>query len=77
MVRAPRAPVELTRAEVQRYAAELITLDRYLRMRRGDKRADTPALWVGVGGKGFAYLGLNDTLRARAQKAGSRASICI
>jgi integrase len=45
-------------------------LDRYLRMRRAHKRADTSALWVGVGSKGFAYFGLNDTLRARAQKAG-------
>jgi site-specific recombinase XerD len=45
-------------------------LDRYLRMRRAHKRADTSALWVGVGSKGFAYFGLNDTLRARAQIAG-------
>jgi site-specific recombinase XerD len=45
-------------------------LDRYLRMRRNHKRADTSALWVGVGGKGFAYFGLNDTLRDRATKAG-------
>ncbi|MFB1297341.1 tyrosine-type recombinase/integrase [Mycobacterium sp. pW049] len=45
-------------------------LDRYLRMRRSHKLADTDALWVGVGGKSFAYFGLNDTLRDRATRAG-------
>lgn len=45
-------------------------LDRYMRMRRTHKRAETSALWVGVGGKGFAYFGLNDTLRDRAKRAG-------
>lgn len=45
-------------------------LDRYLRMRRTHKRADTPALWLGVGGKSLAYFGLNDTLRDRAKTAG-------
>jgi site-specific recombinase XerD len=45
-------------------------LDRYLRMRRSHQRAGTSALWVGVGGKSFAYFGLNDTMRARAHRAG-------
>lgn len=45
-------------------------LDRYLRARRTHKQADSPALWLGVGGKGFAYFGLNDTMRDRAHKAG-------
>jgi len=45
-------------------------LDRYLRARRSHKLAATPQLWLGVGGKSFAYFGLNDTLRDRAQKAG-------
>lgn len=45
-------------------------LDRYLRARRAHKFADTPGLWLGVGGKGFAYFGLNDTLRDRAKTAG-------
>jgi len=45
-------------------------LDRYLRARRSHKLASTPSLWLGVGGKGFAYFGLNDTLRDRAKRAG-------
>jgi len=45
-------------------------LDRYLRARRAHKFADSAALWLGVGGKGFAYFGLNDTLRDRAKTAG-------
>ena len=45
-------------------------LDRYLRLRRSHKLADTEAFWVGVGGKKFGYFGLNDTLRDRAKIAG-------
>ena len=45
-------------------------LDRYLRARRSHKLASTPALWLGAGGKSFAYFGLNDTLRDRAKRAG-------
>ena len=45
-------------------------LDRYLRARRAHKLANGPALWLGVGGKKFAYFGLNDTLRDRAKRAG-------
>ncbi|WP_081660063.1 tyrosine-type recombinase/integrase [Mycolicibacterium iranicum] len=46
------------------------SLDRYIRQRRAHKLADTDALWLGVGGKTFAYFGLNDTLRNRAKAAG-------
>ncbi len=46
------------------------SLDRYIRARRTHKRADTEALWLGVGGKAFAYFGLNDALRGRAKDAG-------
>lgn len=46
------------------------SLDRYIRQRRAHKLADTGALWLGVGGKTFAYFGLNDTLRNRAKAAG-------
>ena len=45
-------------------------LDRYLRARRNHPRAQDRPLWVGVGGKGFGYHGLNDTLRDRARAAG-------
>jgi site-specific recombinase XerD len=45
-------------------------LDRYLRARRSHKLAATPALWLGSHNKGFAYFGLNDTLRDRAKTAG-------
>jgi integrase/recombinase XerD len=45
-------------------------LDRYLRARRSHKLASTSALWLGVGGKSFAYFGLDDTLRDRAKTAG-------
>lgn len=45
-------------------------LDRYLRARRSHILASTPALWLGSHGRGFAYFGLNDTLRDRAKTAG-------
>jgi site-specific recombinase XerD len=45
-------------------------LDRYLRARRSHKLASTPAFWLGSHNKGFAYFGLNDTLRDRAKTAG-------
>ncbi|HYY00215.1 MAG TPA: tyrosine-type recombinase/integrase [Mycobacterium sp.] len=45
-------------------------LDRYLRARRSHRYADTPPLWLGSHNKGFAYFGLNDTLRDRAKTAG-------
>lgn len=45
-------------------------LDRYLRARRTDRRAETGSLWVGGGGKGFGYHGLNAALKDRAKTAG-------
>ena len=45
-------------------------IDRYLRARRHHRLASAPALWLGDRGKGFAYYGLWDALRRRAQAAG-------
>jgi integrase len=45
-------------------------LDRYIRVRRHHRLAGTPALWVGEGGKGFAYYGLRCALADRARLAG-------
>jgi integrase/recombinase XerD len=46
------------------------SLDRYLRLRRAHRLADTPALWVGDRGKGFTYYGLRVALGYRARRAG-------
>jgi integrase/recombinase XerD len=45
-------------------------LDRYMRARRSHRLADTGALWVGGGGKGFGYHALSAVLKARAKTAG-------
>jgi site-specific recombinase XerD len=45
-------------------------IDRYLRLRRGHRLAHTPALWLGGGGQGFAYHGLDRALKGRAGRAG-------
>ena len=45
-------------------------IDRYVRMRRAHRLADTPALWLGDRGKEFTYYGLRATLRYRAELAG-------
>jgi integrase/recombinase XerD len=45
-------------------------LDRYLRVRRGHRLADTPALWLGDRGKAFSYDALHKTLGERARAAG-------
>ena len=45
-------------------------IDRYLRMRRTHRLADTPALWLGDRGKELAYYGLRNTLQYRAEVAG-------
>lgn len=45
-------------------------IDRYLRLRRGHLRADSPDLWVGDRGKGFTYYALHKTLKMRADIAG-------
>ena len=46
------------------------TIDRDPRLRRAHRLADSPALWLGVRGKGFAYHGLYDALSRRAAMAG-------
>ncbi len=45
-------------------------LDRYIRIRRHHRLASTAALWLGEGGKGFAYYGLWSALAYRAKLAG-------
>lgn len=45
-------------------------VDRYLRLRRSHRLADTPPLWLGDRGKEFSYDGLHATLTARARAAG-------
>jgi site-specific recombinase XerD len=47
-----------------------VALARWLRLRRTHRLADTPPLWLGAGGKGFGYFGLEGALKARAQRAG-------
>jgi site-specific recombinase XerD len=47
-----------------------LAIGRYLRLRRAHPLAASPALWLGDRGRGFAYYGLNDALKARAQAAG-------
>lgn len=47
-----------------------LALDRYLRLRRGHRLADSPALWLGDRGKTFTYDALHKTLRQRADQAG-------
>ncbi|HEX2301360.1 MAG TPA: site-specific integrase [Pseudonocardiaceae bacterium] len=44
-------------------------IDRYLRLRRGHRLADTPALWLGDRGKGLGYDGLYAALCYRAELA--------
>lgn len=45
-------------------------LDRYLRLRRTHRLADTPPLWLGDRGRAFSYDGLYRTLSHRAGLAG-------
>jgi site-specific recombinase XerD len=45
-------------------------LDRYIRLRRGHRLADTPALWLGERGKEFSYDALHKSLGYRASLAG-------
>jgi site-specific recombinase XerD len=45
-------------------------IDRYLRLRRSHRLADTPPLWLGDRGKGLSYDGLYHALRHRAELAG-------
>jgi site-specific recombinase XerD len=46
------------------------SIDRYLRLRRTHRLADTPTLWLGDRGKNLGYYGLRDTLQWRAGLAG-------
>lgn len=45
-------------------------IDRYLRLRRSHRLANTLALWLGDRGKGFSYYGLYSALVYRAELAG-------
>jgi site-specific recombinase XerD len=45
-------------------------LDRYMRMRKTHRLADTAPLWLGGNGQGFAYNALDKTMKARAHAAG-------
>lgn len=45
-------------------------IDRYLRLRRGHKLADTGRLWLADNGRSFGYDGLRKTLVWRAELAG-------
>ena len=45
-------------------------VDRYLRLRRTHRLADTDALWLGGRGKAFTYAALYRTLKWRADQAG-------
>ena len=45
-------------------------IDRYLRLRRAHRLAESPALWLGGGGQRFGYHGLRVALKARAELAG-------
>lgn len=48
----------------------VLALDRYLRLRRVHRLADSPALWLGDRGKGFSYDALHKTLSEKAAAAG-------
>jgi site-specific recombinase XerD len=45
-------------------------IDRYKRMRAKHPKAHTDALWLGGGGQGFGYHGLDVTMKRRAAAAG-------
>jgi site-specific recombinase XerD len=45
-------------------------IDRYVRLRRLHRLADTPTLWLGDRGKAFSYYGLHAALKHRASLAG-------
>lgn len=51
-------------------AQTALALDRYLRVRRTHRLAESGPLWVGAAGKTFGYHGLDGTLKERAQSAG-------
>ncbi len=45
-------------------------IDRYLRARKSHRLSDGPTLWLGGGGQGFKYHGLDAAIKRRAQAAG-------
>lgn len=47
-----------------------LALDRYIRLRRSHRLAETPYLWLGDRGKRFSYDALHKTLAERAATAG-------
>ncbi len=47
-----------------------LAIDRYLRVRRSHRLADSDALWLGDRGKAFSYDALHKSLGMRAQMAG-------
>jgi len=47
-----------------------LAIDRYLRVRRGHRLADSDGLWLGDRGKAFSYDALHKSLGMRAQMAG-------
>ncbi|MDO0976962.1 tyrosine-type recombinase/integrase [Mycolicibacterium frederiksbergense] len=51
-------------------AAAASALDRYVRIRRTHRLADTPTLWLGGGGQKFGYHGLDAAMKRRAEAAG-------
>lgn len=58
------------KGRVAPYSVQTATaIDRYMRARRAHRLADTGALWVGGGGKGFGYYGLDKALKGRAEAA--------
>jgi integrase/recombinase XerD len=50
--------------------ATVQALDRYIRARRTHRLVNSPALWLGGGGKTFGYEGLAKALSSRATAAG-------
>lgn len=47
-----------------------VAIDRYLRVRRTHRLAETPKLWLGDRGKDLGYFGLHSALKYRAEIAG-------
>lgn len=45
-------------------------IDRYMRARRAHRLSEMGALWLGGGGKGIGYYGLDKALKERAKAAG-------
>ena len=58
-------------------AQTTVAIDRYLRVRRSHRLADSGPLWVGAqNGKTFGYYGLSGALKARASIAGIEGFHC-